>query len=535
MIPLSQPRMKRMTAVHGWSAVLLGLLLYAVVFTGAVAVFAPEIGRWSAGTVRHGEPLAGPIDATVRRLAKEVDPAYLDDIAIWAGVGGDAYVFFHTHAMNPEEGELDDLGTIFRVDTGSGAVLERHDGFVWQDPPAWETSALRRFLIDLHVQLYLPNPWGLILTGVLGLMMMAAVITGFLMHRHLVRDLFVAERPGGRLVSARDRHVLAASWGLPFAFLLAFTGSFFSFASTIGFPLVATVAFGGDEEALTETLYEPPVPENAAAAPLASLDHLLADSVDRAGGAAATYVDITRFGRADARVAVWHEAPEGGLIEPQMVFDGPSRTFLGQKVIVGNGPSVGGALYGLMYPLHFGDFAGVLSQAVWGALGVAMCFVILSGLRLWIRRRIDQPLWRGFWRASLVTAYGLPLGVVAAAYGFFLSHPAGDPFFWTPWSFVLGAAVAILLGIRMADAAALGRRFQRMLAVACLLLPVLRLGTGGMTWSDALISRQVDVLSVDLLLLIAGGVLWLVSRREMPSDRTDAGTDTRITRLEPAE
>ena len=38
MIELSQARTKRLTAIHGWSAVLLGLLLYAVVATGAVAV-----------------------------------------------------------------------------------------------------------------------------------------------------------------------------------------------------------------------------------------------------------------------------------------------------------------------------------------------------------------------------------------------------------------------------------------------------------------------------------------------------------------
>ena len=146
-----------------------------------------------------------------------------------------------------------------------------------RSPPAWETSALRKFLVELHVQLYLPDPWGLILTGILGLMMMAAVVSGLLMHRHLIRDLFLAERPGGRLASVRDRHVLASSWSLPFAFLLAFTGSFFSFAGTIGFPLVASVAFGGDEEAMSATLFEPPVPEDPTPAPLASLDYILAD------------------------------------------------------------------------------------------------------------------------------------------------------------------------------------------------------------------------------------------------------------------
>lgn len=523
MIPLSQAKMKRLTAVHGWSAMILGLLLYAVVFTGAVAVFAPEIGRWSSGGVRQLAPLEAPIDATVRRLGREVDPKHLDDIGIWAGDGRDLHVFFHTHAINPATGELDDEGTIFRVDTATGEVLARHDGFVWQEPSFWDTSALRRFLVDLHVQLYLPSPWGLILTGILGLMMMAAVISGFLMHRHMIRDLFVAERPGGRLVSVRDRHVLASSWSLPFAFLLAFTGSFFSFASTIGVPLVAAVAFGGDEEAMYATLYDAPVPEDPTPAPLASLDYLIADSVRRAG-AAATYVEISHYGRADARVGIWHDAREGGLIEPQLLYDGPTRAFLGEKAVVGTAPSFGGTLYGLMVPLHFGNFAGLLSQAVWGALGVAMCFVILSGLRLWVRRRREDPLWRGFARAMQATGYGLPIGVVASAWGFFLTRPAGDPFFWTPWSFVIGAAVAIAIAFREPDEDRLGRIYRRLLAIGCLLLPVLRLATGGMTWADAILGRQFDVLTVDLLMLLAGAVLWAMS-----------GQALRRRRLEPAE
>ena len=195
------------------------------------------------------------------------------------------------------------------------------------------------------------------------------------------------------------------------------------------------------------------------------------------------------------------------------VYDGPDLAFLGRKAPVGTAPSWGGTLYGLMYPLHFGHFAGILSKAVWGALGVSLCFVILSGLRLWVRRRADQPLWRRFGRAVQITGYGLPVGMLASAYGFFLSRPAGDPFFWTPWSFVAGAAIALAIGLGTADEARLGARYQRLLAAACLALPVLRLAVGGMTWSDALLNGQADVLSVDLLLLIAGASLWWYARR----------------------
>lgn len=506
MFGLSQIQLKRLTAIHGWSAVVLGLLLYAVIATGAVAVFATEIGRWSAGTPRSAPALEGPIDRTIRQLAGEVDPKYLHDVGIWAGAGSDLVVNFHDHALNPASGVEEDFGTIFRVDGRTGEVHERHDGFIWEKAANYEESALRHFLVDLHVQLYMPSPWGLIVTGILGLTMMAAVVSGVLMHRHVIRDLFVAERPGRRLVSARDRHVLAASWGIPFAFLLAFTGSFFSFASSVGLPLVALTAFGGDQEKMIETLYEPPVPENAAPRQLASLDYVVADSVARAGSPS-TYIGISNYGRADARIFVWHDPSEGGLLYVTNVYDGPTRAFLGRNAPIGTAPSAGGALYGLMYPLHFGHFAGTLSKVVWGALGIATCFVILSGFHLWARRRADERLWRGFDRAVRIFGYGLPVAMLASGYAFFLSRPAADPFFWTPAGFVLGAAGAIALGLGNHDAEALGARYRRLLAVACLALPILRMATGGMDWAEALLARQTDVLAVDLFLFISGVAL----------------------------
>lgn len=362
------------------------------------------------------------------------------------------------------------------------------------------------------MRLYLPEPWGLVVTGILGLMMMAAVVSGVLIHRHVIRDLFVAERPGGRLAGARDRHVLAASWSLPFAFLLAFTGSFFSFASSIGFPLVAAVAFGGDQGQMSATLFEPQVPEDATPLATASLDAILADSRSHAPGPI-TFVDIARFDRADARIHVWHDPAEGGMLYVTNVYDAHGR-FLGRQAPIGTAPSAGGALYGLMYPLHYGHFAGLASKALWGALGVTLCHVVLSGLRMQVRRRQASPLWRGFGRVVQVAAYGLPFGMIASAWAFFLTRPAGDPFRWTPIGFAIGAAIAIAIGLWQRDDAALHHVYGRLLGIACLLLPVLRVGTGGMDWARATLESQSDVLTVDVLLLLAGVALLYHTRGE---------------------
>lgn len=517
---LSQSQMKRLTAVHGWSGTLLGLLLYVVVVTGTVAVFAEEIAVWSAGGMKTGEPLAVPLDRKVREIADLQAKGYLDRIAVFHDARGDLLIYPHTRVRHPESGELSPLGTLYRLDARTGERLSWHQGFLFDHPEWFKTSALEAFLVELHVRLHLPEPWGLIVTGILGLLVMFAGISGVLMHRHLFRDLFIAERPGRRLVSTRDRHVLAASWALPFSFLLGFTGSYFSFAGTVFFPLLADVAFGGNDEAMVQTLFAPPAGSDPTPAPLTDLDAVLIDAADRAG-APVTFIFIDRYGRSDALITLNHGPAPHRLGFQRSLYDGATGAFLGFKPNVGRQPSSGATLRGLMTPLHFGNFAGMASKVVWAGLGIALAFVTISGMQLWLRRREADLLWRRFGRAIIATAYGLPLAMLMSSYGYFVSRSWSDPFWWTPVSFVAGVLGSIVLGW-VSDAWRLRRLFRVCLAIGCLLLPVARMASGGTAWAPALIEGQGTLLSVDLFLLLLGCGLWLWSRRP----ESDRGGDT---------
>src|SRR3546814_1617379 len=98
---------------------------------------------------------------------------------------------------------------------------------------------LFRSLVDTNVRLHVQNPGGLMLTGILGLTMLVAAISGLLIHRHLFKDIFTLRTRANPVLVDRDRHSVAGTWSLPFAFILAFTGSSFSFFGTIGVPVVA--------------------------------------------------------------------------------------------------------------------------------------------------------------------------------------------------------------------------------------------------------------------------------------------------------
>jgi uncharacterized iron-regulated membrane protein len=392
-------------------------------------------------------------------------------------------------------------------------VLQRDEGY-GMEMPGDRQAALEEFVSTLHISLHAPNPVGLYLTGIAGFVMLFAVVSGLILHRHLIKDLFVAPRRSSRLLNRRDRHILAGSWSLPFGFLLAFTGTFFSFAGAVGLPVVAMVAFGGDQVKMIETLVGAPPSQSSSAATMANLDTIIADARTRAGSDP-EFVNVAHWGKADAVAQVTH-GPDGTRIEAtNLLYDMTSGAYRGEKPDIGTRPSLGSAVFAWIGPLHFGSFAGLLSKAIWVALGIATCYVALTGLHLWAVRREDAARWRWLGDAITLVGYGVPAGLVGAAAGFLLAYPDGDTVAATGAGFLagLGAAAAIGAVQIMRERAQLGKALAILLGLGLAVLPLLRMGLGGAGWIDLLARGDAVPVIMDLLMLTAAGVFLAPSLR----------------------
>lgn len=498
MIRLPRPETKRLVAIHGWAGALLGLLLYAVIVTGTAAVFANEIKAWSGGGFGLAEPFARPINALVDRLRAEVPDELRDDISVRATPFGYLQLFYHTDERVGNEVKA--RGVLYRV-RPDDRIAARVEGLIEDIFAAEPETALGRFFVDLHVRLHLPKPYGLVLTGILGLAMLVAAVSGLLMHRHLLVDLFTL-RSRGRMVGLRDLHTVAATWTLPHAFVLAFTGAFFSFAVSFGVPILAKIAFAGDMPGMIQAVTggKPAVDERPAAS--ADLDRIVADSRARAGAPVDSML-IEHRGRADARVTVRHLAPDGSLRGPIHIYSGATGAFIRERPLLGTGPSAGAAMFGLMGPLHFGTFAGWPSKAVWFALGTASAYVTWSGLVLWLRRRDERAGWRAFGRMAAWVGGGLPFAMAMAAVAFFLALPFGTTVWWTPAGF-LAAAVATLIAAVLLPAERVAPTLFGASGLVLLSLPVFRLMTGGPGWPAALQGSHMVVPAMDVLIVVGG-------------------------------
>ncbi len=519
MIRLSQERAKTLLAIHGWSAVFLGLLLYAVILTGGASVFATEIGDWSSPLpARVEDPFPPGTDGMIRGLAETVDPAFHEELFFFPRAGNRLYAFFHAHETG-EDGTPRERGVAAEFDPSSGAMIKRVEGTGDDIEAQDDANALAHFMVDLHVRLHLPHPWGLLLTGVLGLAMLVAAVTGFVVHRHLIRELFTLRRRGDRLLTARDTHVIAGTWNLPFAFVLAFTGSYFSFGSAFGIPAMAMVAFGGDQERLIETVIgNPPVTDETPAV-MGDLDAMIADARERSG-AQVGFVQVQHWGRADALVTMFMDYREGKLLGPNYVYGGADGGFRYTKPSLGLTDSTGSALFSLMSPLHFGNFAGVFSKAVWFALGFAGAYVSITGLLLWTTRRQAQRGWRHHAAATHAVGYGLPLGLVLAAWAYFGGRALGFDVNTAMMStFLMTLAASCAVAWRVEALATARRGLLGATGLALIALPVLRMTSGGPGWADAFGTGLQTLVAFDIVVVL-GGLFCLWTLRRVPQPAT---------------
>ena len=514
MIETSTANYKRMVAIHGWSGVALGLLLYVVIVTGTLAVFADEISAWAspAQAAAAGEIPPGT-GKRLTALAAQMPEESLDEVFLFPSSANRLRVLFHAHHEETEDGEQDAPGgdTLFVVDNSNGDILQRIEGEnIFRQV---RSDALADFLVDLHVRLMLPGRWGLLLTGLLGFAMMAAVVSGFVMHRHMFAELFTRRRNNG-LLDRRDRHVLASTWNLPFAFVLAFTGAFFSFGGAIGLPALSFIAFGGDVETAQEALLAPISSGDDSPAEMADIDAIFDDARQRAGSDPIN-AQIRHWGRNDAHLQVLMANREGELLSPIFNYNAASGEFLGSQPRTGRVPSLGGSLASLMDPLHFGDFAGLLSKAAWFGLGAAGAYVVYSGLMLWVRRREQQPGWTRLAALNNWIGFGLPLALCAVAHANFVLLPAlSDSSIRPALLTVFAIASGMLLPICWQSADQGKRMLCGLLALTLLMLPASRALQNGWPMPSGDIST---VIAGDLLLLLTA-CLCLLSLATRPAD-----------------
>lgn len=522
MIKLAKNTTQRLLDIHGWSGVILGLALYVVVFTGSIVVFVHEIGVWSANPSSIETSLSTPLDAKIMTLINSVPEAYRDEFEIRQDAANQLIIRFHTHEK--VAGEMKEKVIRYQLNPKTLAVLQKFSGYR-DEIPAINANILESFFAELHINLHAPDPIGLYLTGMIGLILLISAISGLILHRHLIKDIFLSPRLSTRLLNTRDRHNLAGTWSIPFSIILAFTGAFFSFATTLGLPVIAITAFGGDQQKAMQVIIPEQQHNDPTPAVFLGVENIIKQTeTANIAGSLPLSIDVTHWGRADALVTTTHAPTAANMFFSRHQFNGVTGEYLGEKPTLGKVASTGSNMFGLMQALHFGWFAGLLSKVIWMSLGLATCYVTLTGLQLWVRRRANNHSWRPYAALISIVGYGTPIAMITAAIGYLAAAATNVHLMqsWTINGFLIGVALSFLLGWLAQKQTAGQRLFLLVTGCGLLLLPLMHT----LTSASHLATSHLTTISVNLTFLIGGIVFLVLSMRHRPLTFTkEAGAE----------
>ena len=455
---------------HTVSGIVISVLLYVIFFAGSFSFFRDEIANWERGeTVAVKDELSLNFDKVLDSLEKTY-PLYSRDIEIRH--------FFNERKANISLGASKD--SLLSADKKAG-------NYIYLDTKTHSSTdymgaySLGEFLYRLHFFAQVPYPFGYYLSGFTAFFFLFAIVTGIIVHWKKIVSNFYLFRPLAKLkVMWTDAHTALGVIGFPFQFVYAVTGAFFMLKLLLVAPSVFTL-YNGDESKLYDDLeYNHPV-YNFTDSKLTSTVSINAYA-EKAKALWPTFklqeIHIFNYGDENMHISV------SGQIPYKSSFNGLGNIIYqpsnGSLEIIKDPTQSSSYLDGVknvLYRIHYGDYAGYGLKILSFILGLISCFVIISGVMIWLvardkkhipekRRRFNEAVVRYYLAIclSMFPATALtfilvklyqPAGMTLTYYFYFLSWLAFSVFFiirknnalTNMYTLFLGAALGILVPI----------------------------------------------------------------------------------------
>lgn len=527
-----------MAWLHTWFGLVLGFVLMAAFFFGALSVFDREIDRWAIPATRI-EPQPMPSFEKVLRPAFErmqpnkqaIDamrprvngpmPTHFDKVASWSAytTHRDPVLALYAGYQVPNAKDPEELIWAYAtIDPRYGSVL-----------PDYRLKIGSGFFFPLHYGLTLDwKNLGIWIVGFSALVMLAALISGVVMHRKLFREFFTF-RPGkARLRSVLDLHNLTGVVALPFHFFFALTGLLI-FAGTYYFPVGHTQLHDLHDLHERTEAQETGLPHQRAgvAAGLASVDAMVAQAQqrwqanDKAGDVG--FLVLQHVGDTNGYVSVYR----AGTDRIALVGDGIHFNAGNGKLIREDPAATPVArMSEFLTGLHLQHFRHWLLRWLYVLGGLAGAVCIATGFVFFVEKRKRQQAQQGSQGARIVDALAVTTvtGMVLATLGILIANrllPDALPgrgdweryAFWAVWALALVHA-----GIRGAPVAhGLSNPAWREQTWAIAVLAVAAVALNWITTGDHLLRTLSQgywpVAGIDLFLLCTAAVAMIAARK----------------------
>lgn len=539
-----------MTWLHTWMGLVLGFVLMAAFFFGALSVFDREIDRWAIPETRF-EPQPMPsFDKVLQPVYAQLRPHPSDMVATQQRVIGslpspETMPMSSLYAYTTHRDPVLAIGGEFDVPNKLKDDADEHahvHGWATIDPrsgqflPDDKLKIGSGWFYPMHYQLNWS--WlalGSWLVGLAGFSMLVALVSGVIMHRKIFREFFTF-RPWKRTQrSALDLHNLSGVLALPFHFFFALTGLVI-FASTVYFPVGHTLLKPLHEQHEVLEARRTGLPHEPAgvAAPLASVDAMVLEAKrrwaarDMPGEVGLLFIE--HLGDANGYVSLYRAGSDQVALVGQAIH---FKASTGEVLREEPPPSAVGGINEFLTGLHLQHFEHWLLRWLYVLGGLLGCVCIATGFIFFVEKRKRKHAESGSQGSRIVDALAVTTvtGMVIATVGMLVvnrvlpSHLVGKGeweklAFWGLW--VLAMLHAFVRSAPVAQAQMNPAWREQCWGITALALAAVALNwlsTGDHLFKTVVGEPYWAVAGVDLSLLVSAGIAVWVARKLAQRDQ----------------
>jgi len=409
-----------MTWLHTWFGLVLGYVLMACFFFGALSVFDREIDRWAIPDTRFPAQPMPSFDTVLKPIFEKLR-AHPDDMEATAErvIGPlphpDTMPMSSLYAYTTHRDPLLGIGGEFDIPNRPKDPSDDHlhvHGYATIDP---RTGAIlsddhlkigSEFFYPLHYSLHFH--WldlGYWIVGLAAMIMLVALASGVIMHRKLFRELFTFRPNKSTQRSVLDLHNLTGVVALPFHFFFALTGLIIF--SSIYLPLSETMLkpLAQRHEILEAERTGLPHEPAGVTAPLASVDAMVLEAKRRwdvrgmPGEVGYLYID--HLGDKNSHVSVFRAGSDQIATVGQGVH---FEAATGRVIREDPPPNAVTAVNDYLAGLHLQQFRHWLLRWLYVLGGLAGCACIATGFIFFVEKRKRQHAKVGDGGARIVDA-----------------------------------------------------------------------------------------------------------------------------------
>jgi len=386
-----------LTWLHTWFGLVLGFVLMVAFFFGSMSVFDREIDRWSLPQTRiAAQPMPSFDQVLAARLAAMTapDPDQLElaagrvtqplparlKVTTWSAFTThrdpvlDLFVGFKVpHSKVPD----DQIFAEVTIDPRNGRVLPRD-----------QLPLGSGFFYPMHFSLNITwHDIGYWIVGFAAMAMLAAIVSGIVMHRKIFREFFTFRPERNLLRSTLDLHNLTGVVALPFHFLWAlsgliiFAGIYFPVIDKMMHPLIE--AHEREEATHTGLALGP----SGRPGTLASVDAMMAAAKAHWASLSVPgevgFLVVSHVGNSNAYVSIYRDSTDRVATAEGLHFDGTTGRVLFEDPPVGPVATVSGFLQGM----HLQQFKHWTLRWLIFTGGLLSCVCIATGFIFFVEKR----------------------------------------------------------------------------------------------------------------------------------------------------